>query len=435
MRIVKSGWILLFTPGLVLQAQVSVRSGARTPATLQKASPNACSALLSPSPEIVRTPEGMMLLRLKKEFDGVASVVEQRNGTLERVDVRRLNNAQRDVDSLLQIYVRRKGGDSPNASVALMRRVDTVGALDDRARVERLIVESTRSDGVRAGSPPLEITLRDLSSQFAGFATVTLRAMNTDSPSGYIGIGLSGSQIRLMTDSGMYTTHCDLPVIETVDVGSPARRAGLVAGDTVTAYNGRDILTYSVNYPHLLVPGQALRIRVRREGKSRELPVTVGERPADLANAEVRLLSAPRRENVFFFPHPDDVQSIRVRTFPQGLSNSSGVMSFLFEATPLASVSGSATMGTIFGAQLNVIDDAFAVSLGLEPGILVMRVPAGSSSARAGLKPGEMIRAVNGVPVRDLTAIRRAIAVLGAREVKLTVMGRDTPARIVTVRW
>lgn len=407
MRIMRLGFVVLFAPCFVLNAQGTVRSSARTTATWQKASPNACDVIASPSPEIVRTPEGIMLLRLKKEFDGVASVVEQRGGTLERVDVRRLNEAQRDVDSLLKFYVRgqREG----------------------------------------ANAPRVEITLRDLSSQFTGFANVTMRAMNTPAVSGYLGVGLSGSQIRLMTDSGMYTTHCDLPVVETVDVGSPARRAGLEAGDTVMAYNGRDILVYSVNYPQLLVPGNAVRIRVRREGKSRELPVTVGELPSAQTNVDGRgfmaprgymgFLTAPRNENVFFFQHLDENSNVRVRTDAPSWSNAPGAATWSFETTPLAAMSGSVIMGSIWGAQLSVIDEAFATTLELEPGVLVMRVAEGSPSALAGLKPGEMIRAVNGVPVRELSAIRRAVATPGVRDAKLTVTGRDTPARIVTVRW
>ena len=109
--------------------------------------------------------------------------------------------------------------------------------------------------------------------------------------------------------------------------------------------------------------------------------------------------------------------------------------SWSWETPSMNAIAGSATNATILGADLNVVDDDFAQRSGLEPGVLVMRVQAGSPSAEAGLKSGEMIRAVNGVPVRELAPIRRAMNVAGARDMKLTVYGRDTPARIVTVRW
>lgn len=436
--------IALCIPGLALNAQTVVRSAVRTGNTLQKAPPNAC-ATLTTSSGLVRTPEGVMLMRLKKEFDGVAAVLEQRNGAVEGMDVRRFSDAQRDIDSLLQIVVRTNPGDSTLKPTITMRRVDTLRGADGRLAGQRLIVQSNRS-GVHtaAGSPSLEITLRDLSSTFSSIATVASQALNNASPTGYLGMSLSGSQVRLMTDSGLYTTHCDLPVIETVDVGSPARRAGLLAGDTVTAYNGRDILLYSVNYPQLLVPGSSVRVRVKREGKSRELPVTVGERPAGFAESQVRVVSPPPNGNFFFFQRADDDAGIEVR-------RNAPVSSWTFETrapAPVAVpapvpvlaptpsvVAASATMGIVFGAELSAIDDEFANRFQLEPGVLITRVPTGTAAFDAGLKSGEMIRAVNGIPVRELSAIRRAISLPGVRSVKLTVTGRDAPARIVTVKW
>ena len=92
-------------------------------------------------------------------------------------------------------------------------------------------------------------------------------------------------------------------------------------------------------------------------------------------------------------------------------------------------------IGVLMGAQLSVIDDEFAQSMGVEPGILVLRVPPGSPAADAGLKPGEVIRAVNGVPLRELTTLRGALAVPGVREVRLTVSARGAQPRIAVVRF
>ena len=92
---------------------------------------------------------------------------------------------------------------------------------------------------------------------------------------------------------------------------------------------------------------------------------------------------------------------------------------------------------TVLGAQLNAVDEEFAQSLGFEPGsgVLVMRVFPGTPAAEAGLRAGEMIRAVNGTPIRELPPIARAVNANSVRDVKLTVSGRDTPPRIVTIRW
>jgi len=114
-------------------------------------------------------------------------------------------------------------------------------------------------------------------------------------------------------------------------------------------------------------------------------------------------------------------------TSPQGGSPSARV------------VFGGPIMSSMFGAHMNTIEAELAESLGLEPGVLVMRVQSGSAASEAGLRAGEMIRAVNGVPVHDLATLQRIVNTVGAREVKLTVWGKggagtDRSVRIVTVK-
>jgi serine protease Do len=196
--------------------------------------------------------------------------------------------------------------------------------------------------------------------------------------------------VRIVTPDGVLVSHCDYPVVETVDVGSPASRAGVLAGDTVLAYNGRDLTQRAVNYQRMLVPGETVRVRVKRGAKSREIPVTVTARQVA---REVMLMRVP----------------------DAGSFSTNGV-------------------AVLLGAQFSTVDDEFAESLGLEPGILVLRVPPGTPVAEAGLRGGEVIRAINGVTVRDVQALRRVIGG-GTREARLTVLSRATGARTVTLRW
>jgi S1-C subfamily serine protease len=105
----------------------------------------------------------------------------------------------------------------------------------------------------------------------------------------------------------------------------------------------------------------------------------------------------------------------------------------VFSATPAPS------MGVIAGAQLSPIDEDFAASVGLEPGVLVLRAPAGSAAASAGLRPGDVITGVNGARIRDVAPLQRAMARAGiregAREITLSVVSRTAPPRQVLLRW
>jgi membrane-associated protease RseP (regulator of RpoE activity) len=74
-------------------------------------------------------------------------------------------------------------------------------------------------------------------------------------------------------------------VLEVAEVvsGSPAERAGLQVGDSVVTINDlriNDRFMESLSYS--IAPGDNVRLRVRRDGRDRQLTVTAGERPADL---------------------------------------------------------------------------------------------------------------------------------------------------------
>jgi serine protease Do len=365
----------------------------------------ACATLANAPTDLVSTPEGIAILRLKRELDGMATVVLQRGAPIEGADPRRMMEMQRGVDSLVQVFVRTRSADGTSPPGVTLRG-DSISIVSGRPLEGRTMFEF--SDGPRRN---VEIYLRSIEPQVKEIAS---RFGARAQPNGYLGVSLSGAQIRSVSDSGSITAHCDYPVIEAVDVGSPARQAGLEAGDTVVAYNGRDVVAQAVNYPQLLVPGKQLRIKVRRDGKVREVPVTITERPQIMSEA---LTTAARRSAAS--------GGVMVKAMP-------------IPGSPLPStmaVGGSASMVVLLGAQLDALDDDFAQSMGIEPGVLIRRVMSGSPAAEAGLRAGDVIRAVNGAPVRDLQPIQRAIAAPGAHEIKLQVSARETATRVVTVKW
>ncbi len=64
--------------------------------------------------------------------------------------------------------------------------------------------------------------------------------------------------------------------------GGPSQRGGLRAGDVVLSVNGERTETSRalVRYVAAIAPGQPVRLSVQREGRSQELTVLVGRRPA-----------------------------------------------------------------------------------------------------------------------------------------------------------
>ncbi len=74
-----------------------------------------------------------------------------------------------------------------------------------------------------------------------------------------------------------------------VERGSPAARAGLRNGDTVTAINGErvDSSRIMVRAVAAVAPGQIVRVTVLRDGRAQEIPVQVGRRPATAGTGRI----------------------------------------------------------------------------------------------------------------------------------------------------
>ena len=73
-------------------------------------------------------------------------------------------------------------------------------------------------------------------------------------------------------------------VIADVERDSPALRAGLRAGDVIIGVNGEaiDSSRALIRAVAAAPPGQSVRLRVRRQAREFDIPVTVGRRPDNL---------------------------------------------------------------------------------------------------------------------------------------------------------
>jgi len=407
-----------------------------------------CAELTSSPSMLVQDPEGRALLRFKRELNDAAQAVTQRSDTGRSGDIMRIAQTQRGVDSLMQIVVRYRNPDGTEGETITLRRGDTIprivsgrriaptlGMWDDLDATDREIRLQTPQveTELRTLRPGLEAAIRSLQPQIAAFSDAARMHMagKLGAPNGYLGMHLSESKITMIAPEGVQTNYCDYPVIEAVDAGSPAERGGLIAGDTVLAYNGRDVRTQPVNYNEILVPGQSLKLRVKRSGRVRELSVMVAPRPvpdraSGIGPSPCAGMPSCDVPSFFYFGSPR----------PPMLFGQAGVGIAPGESAVFGTGNGTAQM---FGAQLSIVDDDLAQNLGVECGMLVLRVSTGSAAAVAGLRAGDVIRTVNGAPVRDVTALRRAFGTTagapGAREAKLTVSTRNSPARTVVVRW
>lgn len=197
-------------------------------------------------------------------------------------------------------------------------------------------------------------------------------------------------------------------VVVRVVPGSPAEKAGIAAGDVVTEFDGERVR--SARQLSRLVretpPGRTVKGTVVRNGAQRNIEVTPDNGPVPFVfdpqarrDLEEALKDLPRRFDFQF-----DGQS-----FWDG---------------------GRGRLG----AELFPLREQLASYFGAKRGVLVSSVQADSPAARAGLKAGDVITAVNGRSVEsagDVTSeVRRADA--GAA-LTLTVV-RDKKELSLTAR-
>jgi S1-C subfamily serine protease len=165
-------------------------------------------------------------------------------------------------------------------------------------------------------------------------------------------------------------------VVRQVEPDSPAAKAGLRAGDTITKVEDKEVKDFEglVNTLARHKPGDSLTFQVLRDGKEQDLKVTLGERPA--------LLPGPRSE-------PAERRAAFLGVQTQRL-------------TP---------------------ELRDRLGLGADAGVIVTDVVANTPAAKAGLKPDDVITAVDGKNITDPAQLREAIQRAGAgKQVTLSLV-------------
>jgi serine protease Do len=256
---------------------------------------------------------------------------------------------------------------------------------------------------------------------------------------GWIGIVVSGAPtvLRVQRDETIlrYLTY---PEIVSVDPSSPAQRAGLAPGDTLVAYDGRDVRDSEISMTRLLRPKATVRVRVRRDGRVRELPVVVADAPARIRTRRTDEMRDAQRSWTPFGPAAvAPVPGFPVPSpRPARAAVPSAPMLPRTPMTPLPPVFELATTG-VAGAQLVTVSEGLERSLGLRSGVLVTSVPVGSPAGESGLREGDVIVRVDAQPVRTVLQVRQLVARAaedGAGAVDLEVI-RARQRRTITLRW
>jgi serine protease Do len=124
---------------------------------------------------------------------------------------------------------------------------------------------------------------------------------------GRLGVTIQGVTQELADSFGMKKAQGAL--VASVEAKSPAEKAGIKTGDIILAVDGHDI-EKSIDLPRIIGesrPGTAVKLKVWRQGDTKELSASLGEAPAEkVAKAEAPAKAKPSKLGVAVRPLTED---------------------------------------------------------------------------------------------------------------------------------
>lgn len=331
-----------------------------------------------------------------------------------------------------RIAIRRSGPDSAtvrDSAFRLMVQLSPDGLirmigelLASRELEERIAMElrGERDDGQRARD--LESRLQSIVRRNSGLVSAIRLQCATEElqqPEGYIGINFNDVEVRRLGRGPTLYHIGEHPTIVSVEPGSPAQRAGLVAEDVVVRIAGTDV-KQPIALRTLLKPGARIPLRVLRDGEQHDVTVLVAKRPDEYGSPCATLDELPALKLLpqAAWKRSEDGRAstgLLPRTPSPEPTGRGGFSYSFFAPYPMAGAN------LIAGASFVPIDDDWRETLGVDRGLLVMSVAPGSPAQGAGLRKSDVVLAVGDVQVVRVADLWRAVNAAGPDGVTLKV--------------
>lgn len=250
-------------------------------------------------------------------------------------------------------------------------------------------------------------------------APVAARAQSQQSK-GWVGIVIT-SGIGQTNRAGSMVFN-DYPVIESIEPGSPAERAGLMTGDIVMTINSQDLRKNPVPPAAMLEPGQKVTFRFKRNDVMKSATILVEPRPEGNPQTFTLSIIGP-------VPTPGSERG------EAGPNTRVMMRRPMVEINPLATPTGVPSI-VIEGALMTQLNEDMREALSVKGnGVFVLNVRSDSPAGEAGLKGGDVILKADRQFVAnpgELLRIMRANAEIAA--VRLELIRKQKPQTIV-LRW
>jgi len=176
-------------------------------------------------------------------------------------------------------------------------------------------------------------------------------------------------------------------VVRKVEPNSPAEKAGLKSGDVILQYNKENVLGAQqlTRLVRETPVGRSVELRVHRDSGDQTIQITTEEaRFPGGFNFQLNLPNPPNPPNP---PNLPDLRVLRDKAQQLVLNMPQVEVTTTFVQAGIRVQQMTDQLRTYFGAAANT-------------GVLVSSIEAGSAAEKAGLKPGDVIIAIDGKNIR-----------------------------------
>ena len=173
-------------------------------------------------------------------------------------------------------------------------------------------------------------------------------------------------------------------VVRKVEPNSPAEKAGLKSGDVILQYNKENVLGAQqlTRLVRETPVGRSVELKVHRDSGDQTIQITTEEaRFPDVFKFQVNPPNPPNPPNL------PDLRVLRDKTQQLMLNMPQVEVTTTFVQAGIRVQQMTEQLRTYFGAAANT-------------GVLVSSIEAGSAAEKAGLKPGDVIIAIDGKNIR-----------------------------------
>lgn len=248
-------------------------------------------------------------------------------------------------------------------------------------------------------------------------------------PTGWFGVRIADQALLNESGDAFFDKY---PIVSQVEPGSPAAKAGVLAGDVLLTFNSHDMRGGSLQLSNWLKAGAPFVLRIRRNDAIRVVRGVLERRPDGWEQQMVVEISPtwqrPMRQNTMTRVPAAQIEQAGTR--PRMDGTPTRLPSLLVPALGLGR-----GIYPFAGAEFTALNADLRDVLGVNTkGVFVANVVDGSIARDAGLRGGDVVIAADSIRIESPNDLVQAIRGADDRSIRLQIIRKRRPQTLY-LKW